>query len=174
MEKKKLKVLFSDLDGTLINTLSGAPFPSGIWDMRLRFDVLDQIKAIKPDMVAIVTNQGGIDKGFVDERDFVKGKMAYICRAIHEYTGCLCDFQYCSSNFSGCMYRKPNTGMLDTFQRKIFSQVGIQAEKDEMMMIGDASGKEGQFSDSDMKTAMNFGIAYMDVEDFIKLKIEMK
>lgn len=28
-------------------------------------------------------------------------------------------------------------------------------------MIGDASGKEGQFSDSDKKTAENFGIVYM-------------
>ena len=35
-------------------------------------------------------------------------------------------------------------------------------------MIGDASGKEGQFSDSDKKTAENFGIDYMDVEDFVK------
>ena len=35
------------------------------------------------------------------------------------------------------------------------------------LMIGDASGKEGQFSDSDKKTAENFGIDYMDVEDFI-------
>lgn len=34
-------------------------------------------------------------------------------------------------------------------------------------MIGDASGKEGSFSDSDKKTAENFGIDYMDVQDFI-------
>jgi hypothetical protein len=33
-------------------------------------------------------------------------------------------------------------------------------------MIGDASGKEGQFSDSDKKTAENFGIDYLDIEDF--------
>ena len=31
----------------------------------------------------------------------------------------------------------------------------------------DASGKEGQFSDSDKKTAENFGIDYMDVNDFV-------
>ena len=42
----------------------------------------------------------------------------------------------------------------------------IIARKDEMLMIGDASGKEGQFSDSDKKTAENFGIDYLDVEDF--------
>lgn len=34
-------------------------------------------------------------------------------------------------------------------------------------MIGDASGKEGQFSDSDKKTAGNFGCEYMDVDDFV-------
>lgn len=36
---------------------------------------------------------------------------------------------------------------------------------DTIMMIGDASGKEGQFSDSDKKTAENFGCEYMDVKD---------
>lgn len=39
--------------------------------------------------------------------------------------------------------------------------------KQNSLMIGDASGKEGQFSDSDKKTAENFGIDYMDVEDFV-------
>lgn len=29
------------------------------------------------------------------------------------------------------------------------------------------SGKEGQFSDSDKKTAENFGCEYMDVDDFV-------
>lgn len=36
------------------------------------------------------------------------------------------------------------------------------------LMIGDASGKPNQFSDSDKKTAENFGCDYMDVEDFVK------
>lgn len=38
---------------------------------------------------------------------------------------------------------------------------------DTILMIGDASGKEGQFSDSDKKTAENFGCEYMDVDDFV-------
>ena len=41
-------------------------------------------------------------------------------------------------------------------------------DKSEMLMIGDASGKPSQFSDSDKKTAENFGIDYLDVEDFLK------
>lgn len=39
--------------------------------------------------------------------------------------------------------------------------------KSKSLMIGDASGKEGQFSDSDKKTAENWGIDYMDVTDFV-------
>ena len=40
--------------------------------------------------------------------------------------------------------------------------------KSRSLMIGDASGKEGQFSDTDKKTAENFGIDYMDVDDFVR------
>ena len=44
----------------------------------------------------------------------------------------------------------------------------IKYDKSEMLMIGDFSGKPGQLSDSDKKTAENFGIDYLDVEDFLK------
>ena len=44
--------------------------------------------------------------------------------------------------------------------------------KQKCLMIGDASGKEGQFSDSDKKTAENFDIDYMDVEDFVNANWE--
>ena len=37
---KKYDVIFADLDGTLIETISGDTFPKGIWDMKLRFDVI--------------------------------------------------------------------------------------------------------------------------------------
>ncbi len=37
------------------------------------------------------------------------------------------------------------------------------------LMVGDASGLEGQFSDSDKRTAENFGIDYLDVNEFVNL-----
>lgn len=165
---KNYKVIFADLDGTLINTLSEFTFPRGIWDMRFNFPLLDKLKELKPELIAIVTNQGGIEQGFVNERDFVKGKMAFVTRSVQEYTGCTCVFQYCRTNDKNSIYRKPNKGMLDQVLYKDLGQLGMWADKDEMLMIGDASGKPGQFSDSDRKTAENFGIDYMDVEDFIK------
>lgn len=55
--------------------------------MKLRFEVLDKIKEIKPEYLLIVSNQGGIESGFVDEYDF-RSKSEYITRAIREYCGC--------------------------------------------------------------------------------------
>ena len=61
--------------------------------------------------------------------------------------------------------RKPNTGMLEA----IVEDTMDSYNKKEMIMIGDASGKPGDFSDSDKKCAENFGIDYIDVRDFLEL-----
>ncbi len=58
---KNYKILFADLDGTLIKTKSRETFPKGIWDMEFRFEVLDAIKKMQPDYILIVSNQGGIE-----------------------------------------------------------------------------------------------------------------
>lgn len=167
---KKYKVLFCDLDDTLIETISGETFPKGIWDMKLKFDVFDAIKKLEPYYILIVTNQGGIEKGFVNKRNF-EFKMEYIIRSINEYIGVYAEYSYCSSNDKNYEYRKPNTGMLKSLLHKIQTNL-FRAEninKDDCLMIGDASGLEGQFSDSDKKTAENFGIDYLDVNEFVKL-----
>ena len=73
---------------------------------------------------------------------------------------------YCETNNKLDLYRKPNTGMLEELME---SYVGDDFDfiKQKSLMIGDASGKEGQFSDSDKKTAENFYIDYIDVNDFV-------
>ena len=164
---KKYNVIFSDLDGTLINTISGETFSKGIWDMKFKFDVLDKIKDIKPEYLLIVTNQGGIESGFVNAYNF-RAKLEYITRAISEYCDCKCYGTYCSSNDKLNPHCKPNTGMLEDLLK---NTVGYNFNyiKSLSLMIGDASGKEGQFSDSDKKTAENFGIDYMDVDDFVNM-----
>ena len=164
---KKYNVIFSDLDGTLINTISGETFSKGIWDMKFKFDVLDKIKEIKPEYLLIVTNQGGIESGFVNAYNF-RAKLEYITRAISEYCDCKCYGTYCSSNDKLNPRCKPNTGMLEDLLK---NTVGYNFNyiKSLSLMIGDASGKEGQFSDSDKKTAENFGIDYMDVDDFVNM-----
>lgn len=164
---KNKNVLFCDLNGTLIETISGDTFPKCIWDMKLRFDVLDAIKKLNPECVLIVSNQGGIESGFVDAKKF-ETKLFYITEAISDYCDCECYAMYCDTNNKLDPYRKPNTKMLETL---LDDFVGDDFDfiKQKSLMIGDASGKEGQFSDSDKKTAENFGIDYMDVNDFVKI-----
>ena len=164
---KNKKVIFCDLDGTLIETISGEVFPKGVWDMRIRFDVLDTIKSLHPQYVLIVTNQGGIESGFVDESNF-RSKIDYIAHTITEYCDCECYAMYCFTNDKSNPYRKPNTGMLETLLEKYVGD-DFDCIKQKSLMIGDASGKEGQFSDSDKKTAENFGVDYMDVDDFVNM-----
>lgn len=162
---KTYKILFADLDGTLIKTKSGETFPKGIWDMEFRFEVLDAIKKLQPDYVLIVSNQGGIEIGYVDAHDF-QSKGEYIGRAIREYCGCECYSNYCETNNVADPYRKPNIGMLSHLTERYVGD-DFDYIKSVSLMIGDASGKEGQFSNTDKKTADNFGIDYMDVDDFV-------
>ena len=164
---KKYNVIFADLDGTLINTISGETFPKNIWDMKFRYEVLDKIKEIKPEYVMIVSNQSGIESGFISESDF-STKIECICRTIREYCHCICYAMYCVTNDKSDPCRKPNTGMLEYLTEKYVGD-DFDYIKSMSLMIGDASGKEGQFSDSDKKTAENYGIDYMDVEDFINM-----
>lgn len=159
----KNKVIFIDLDGTLINTISGETFPKGVWDMKFNFALLDTLKECQPVLICIVTNQGGIGK-YVNEVHFMN-KFSYIKDVVREYVGCKCEGMYCGPNH-GDNFRKPNTGMLEYFSM-IFT-----IEKDDCIMIGDASGLEGQFSDSDKKCAENFGIPYFDVNDITEKNID--
>lgn len=165
---KRYKIIFADLDGTLIETLSGETFPKGIWDMRFRFPVLDKLKELSPKMILIVSNQGGIQNGIVDEYNF-KHKLEFIKHSIEEYTGCCVDGTYCGSNDKTCcINRKPNIGMLQYLLK--YKHVDLsKTPKTDMLMIGDASGLPEQFSDSDKRCAENFGIDYLDVEEFLKM-----
>ena len=156
----KKKILFIDLDGTLIHTASGKAFPEGVWDMKFDFEVLDKIKEYKFKVIHIITNQGGIEAGFVNPTEWTR-KIDYICYCIKGYTGIDCYYEVCTSNRKSDPRRKPNTGMIySVLQSKAFTE-----EKD-CLMVGDASGLEGQHSDDDKRCAENAGIDYMDVTEF--------
>ena len=176
---KEYKILFADLDGTLITTSSGKTFPEDCSDFRIRLDVLDRIRKMDGlRFLFIVTNQGGIPK-FVSRKDF-EAKIFAINTFVQGYlntdSGFVMNdgdievnFAFCDSMDKECPNRKPNTGMLEHFiNSNLRFARPCYRDKANMLMIGDASGKPGQFSDSDKKCAENFGIDYMDIEDFIK------
>ena len=64
------KILFIDLDGTIIKTNSGKVFPTDVTDFKFRKEVLDKIKTIDGlKYIFIVTNQGGIPE-YVKKLEF--------------------------------------------------------------------------------------------------------
>lgn len=174
------KIIFIDLDGTLIDTHSGETFPKGVWDMNIKWDAWKALKSFvkenDTEFVCIITNQGGIESGHVNKFNWLD-KFRYIKSALQEYlnngkTKEVLDVdvcgEYCASNDKENSDRKPNTGMLSHFlavNTGWYDLTGVP--KSEMIMIGDASGKPNDFSDTDKKTAENFGIEYMDIDDII-------
>lgn len=166
-------VLFIDLDGTLIKTASGNTFPKDCTDFIIRKEVLDKIAERLPNLfwIGVVTNQGGIPQ-FISKRDF-EAKFESIIQFVGSYLGSripkLCIEAkvlvmglYCDSIEKSNKCRKPNTGMLEILIKNFGEH-----SKSSMIMIGDASGKPEDFSDSDKKCAENFGIDYLDIEDFL-------
>lgn len=163
---KNKNIIFCDLDGTLIETISGETFPKGIWDMKLRLDVFDSIKKLNPEYILIVSNQDDIEDALKFET-----KLLYIIRAIGEYCDCECYAMYCDTDNKSDPYYKPNTKTLETLLEDYVGD-DFDCIKPKSLMIGDESGKEGQLSDIDKKTAENFGIDYIDVNDFLNTNWE--
>lgn len=169
MDYKNKKVLFIDLDSTLIKTISGKTFPEDITDFRVQLPVLDKIIEKMPNlkMFFIVSNQGGLKT--ITDKYLFKSKIYAIENICRGYLSSRLDYLsfiddlYCCSMDKNNSYRKPNTGMLE----QLYNQYKVESTK-ECIMIGDASGKLGDFSDSDKKCASRFDIDYVDVRDFLE------
>lgn len=158
------KVLLCDLDGTLIVTKSGKTFPENEDDWKFKPGICYAIRSYNPKYIFIISNQGGIEKGFVDRGKFI-AKMNDIMNEIRKWGDFVVSGTFCESNDPNNEFRKPNVGMVDFFRHCYV--MGYDFDNRHALMIGDASGKDGQFSDSDLQCAKNAGIRYCDVDDFI-------
>ena len=169
---KKCKLLITDLDGTLIETVSGDTFPKGIWDMKIKLYVFEAIKNYAPDDILIISNQGGIEKGFVDKEMF-EYKFDYISSALEDYTNISVYNFYCDNNDKDNINRKPNTGMIDQYMDYIkFINDNVDEENkiiyDTIMMIGDAYRERRGSSPTPIRRRRETsGCEYMDVDDFV-------
>ena len=165
-------ILFIDMDKTLIRPLSHSVHPKGMWDIEFKFDTLSAIAALNPQYIFIVSNQGGIETGRITEQ-WVKIKMDFVTMSVKDaiqgnYT---IAYAYAKTNKTSDRLRKPNTGMLEDCLRLYDLE---HVPKGKMLMIGDASGGKHDFSDSDLRCAENFGIDYLDVNDFVSPSVWKK
>lgn len=173
-ELKEKRIVFLDLDSTIINTVSGKTFPVDVTDFHIDKTFLDVLRGLgKVEYVFIVSNQGGIPE-YLPKAEF-EAKFAAIQAFMRIYLNIGKDSKvkvsglYCTAKSFSAKNRKPNTGMLERCLRSVTDK-DLATDKSAMVMVGDASGIHNEsrddFSDSDYRTARNFGIDYMDVEDF--------
>lgn len=145
MEQQKVKALFIDLDHTIIETKSGNSFPKDKDDWKFKKGILGKMYDYYKNgyVIYIVTNQGGIDDGYVTVQEFMD-KLNLIIATIREYLNdCRGDaiayndkdlfpaVQYRVGLHKGSKYRKPNASWID---EELF------IDKKESLMVGDASG----------------------------------
>lgn len=168
MKLSEKRIVFVDMDDTLIKTASGKTFPLGVYDMTLRLDVFAKIKMLAPNAVFIVSNQGGLETGHVNPTLF-QHKFMYVIAALQEFLG-LHTFvagKFCPTQNPQFEGRKPNTAMLTTMLDE-FEQIvkDHRFTKEECVYIGDT------LIDTERKTAENFGCDFVPVEDFLGMHID--
>jgi histidinol phosphatase-like enzyme len=156
------------MDDTLIKTVSDGTFSLGIYDMTLRLDVFAKIKMLAPNAVFIVSNQGGIEAGYVNPTLF-QHKFMYVLAALQGFLG-LHTFvagRFCPTQNPKFEGRKPNTAML-TIMLDEFEQIvkDYRFSKEECVYIGDT------LIDTERRTAENFGCDFVPVEDFLRMHID--
>lgn len=167
MKLSEKRIMFIDMDDTLIKTTSGKTFPIGVYDMTLRLDVFAKIKAIAPNAVFIVSNQGGIEAGFVNITLFQQ-KFMYVIASLQEYLG-LHTFvagKFCPTQDAKFEGRKPNTAMLTSMLDEFEQILDHKFTKEDCVYIGDT------LVDTEELTAKNFGCDFVPVESLLTMKID--
>lgn len=151
--KAKKKKLILDLDGTLIKTKSGNKFPISRDDWILYSDnVISYLTKYnkKGYSILIITNQLNLDKNEKRFKSF-KGKIEDIADKI-------CLPMKILVSMRNDQYRKPRTGFIEC---KL---------NDRCIFVGDAAGRIGDHSDTDVKFALNLGLQFQTPEMFFLKK----
>ncbi|EFJ42612.1 hypothetical protein VOLCADRAFT_121502, partial [Volvox carteri f. nagariensis] len=138
------KIAAVDLDGTMVNTKSGAQFPKDESDYKwFNKNTANAIRAYHDSgyKVVIFTNQGGVKSAVTGKMaEKVKGRIDAVVKElgipVQVFAATLDD-----------QNRKPNTGMWHFFCQR--HNGGVQPDLSKSFYVGDAAGRPGDFADSD-------------------------
>lgn len=149
-DTRNTKLACFDLDDTIITTQSGKKFAMNIDDWKFMIPkFIDKLKSLTDYSIVIITNQKGISTGKVNIDEW-KMKIEQILTIIDLPMRI---FALIHDN----IYRKPYPTLWHE----------IEYDKSESFYCGDACGREGDFSDSDLKFALNGDVTFYTPEDFV-------
>jgi bifunctional polynucleotide phosphatase/kinase len=154
LKLKNRKIAGFDLDSTLITTKSGKKFPKNSEDWRWLYDgVKDKLHELSDNDydIIIVTNQGGIKSSEVKLKEF-KTKIEDIESDLNDTYDDVSFEIYCAIHKD--VHRKPYPTFLE----------GFSIDKKNSFYCGDAAGRTGDHSDSDIKFAHNLKIMFRTPE----------
>jgi hypothetical protein len=140
--------------------------PHGIYDMRIKFEVLDRFRAINPEYVFVLTNQnftpgtpaGNVYKAMID---YLMYSIAEYMRMPYENVRCITKTGYDVRDKDV----KPNTGLLQKALSSI-PDVKNRFKKEDILVCGSASGLAGQ-GNRDIEMARRFGVDYIDIQELL-------
>lgn len=162
---KDIKSIYMfDLDYTLIKTKSGKKFPINKSDWELLYhSVSEKIFQLSDSIIGIISNQKGLktQEQKVDWVDKIKQINMFI----------KIDFVFAS--ISDDRYRKPLPGSFE-FVKEKFASIdwdGLVVKK-KIYYIGDAFGRPNDFSDTDIKYALNNNFKFKTPEIFFDVNKE--
>jgi polynucleotide 3'-phosphatase len=177
------KVYAFDLDSTLIKTRSGGTFSKNAEDWKWCFDtVLAKLEEISKanGTIVIFSNQAGVlsDKRESKSMYHFLLKVKSILLDLNKHGIGSKVWIYASTGQSALSkkkgidpkrftkYRKPAVGMFEDFEKEYNNLKKEQLKNENVVFIGDAAGREGDFSDSDLKFAKNCRVEFRIPEDF--------
>lgn len=160
---KKIEFVYMfDLDYTLIKTKSGKKFPTNKYDWELLHpNIITKLSelSLRNSLIGIISNQKGL-KTPEQKKDWID-KINQINKIIR------IDFVFAS--IVDDKYRKPLPGSFEFVKEKIIGidWIGL-VDKKKIYYIGDAFGRESDFSDTDIKYALNNNLKFKSPELFFK------
>lgn len=167
---RQKKIVMCDLLDNVIEPLSAQGkigiHPQGIYDMRIKFEVLDRFKAINPEFLFILTNQNftpgtAASKVYKAMIDYLVFSIAEYMRLPYENVRCITKTGYDIQDPNV----KPNTGLIQ-LALKTIPDVTKRFKKEDILICGMASGMAGQ-GNRDIEMARKFGVDYIDIQELL-------
>jgi bifunctional polynucleotide phosphatase/kinase len=154
-------IIIFDLDGTVIKTKSGKVHPINSDDWIFNYDnVVEKLNNLDHTIIGIISNQKGIKSK--EKLLQWQTKLTNIMKHIN--------FHFIFASFKDDRYRKPMIGSWQYIKDNYLKN--FNTGQKQIIYVGDACGREGDFSDTDLKFAKNCEFKFNTPEQFFNIGIK--